>query len=204
MRLVAVAKTVVGCALLAGFLAPGTSLAEPPGPPRGQGPHAGRFIEQHAERIGLDAETLEAIQKIVDESRERGEGLRVELRDAHEEMRNLLSREGPDESAVMQQAEGIGELELEERKNRIRATLQIRALLTPEQREELIRIREESGRPWRHGPLGACRVDVERICSGAQRGHARVQCLSEHWDELSEACRSVFEGRARRGFGRRR
>ena len=128
----------------------------------------------------------------------------MELRDAHEEMRNLLSREAPDESAVMQQAEGIGELELEERKNRLRATLQIRALLTLEQRQELIRIREESGRPWRHGPLGACGVDVERICSGAQRGHATVQCLSEHWDELSEECRSVFESRSRRGFGRRR
>jgi Spy/CpxP family protein refolding chaperone len=208
MRLLIAGKAVVGCALLASLLAPGTSLAQPPGPPRGHGPppgpHPERFIEQHAERLGLEAETLEAIERIVHESRERGEGLRRELRDAHREMRERLSRDAPDESAIMEQAEVIGSLELEERKNRLRGTLEIRALLTPEQRQELVRIREEAGRPGRVRPFSACRADVENICPDAQPGRAAVQCLAEHWDELSGECRSVFEDKPRRGFGRRR
>jgi Spy/CpxP family protein refolding chaperone len=194
--------------LLAGLLAPAASVAEPPGPsprhgPPG-GPHPERFIEQHAERLGLDAETLDAIQKITDESRERGEALRMELHDAHRAMRDLLSGEAPDESAVLQQAEAIGELELEERKNRLRATLQIRTLLTPEQREELIRMREEFGPRGRRGPLGGCQADLRGVCRDAELGRAALQCLSQHWDELSEECRSMLEGKPRRGFGRRR
>jgi hypothetical protein len=103
----------------------------------------------------------------------------------------------------MKQAEAIGELELEERKNRLRATLRIRALLTPEQREELVRIREEEGGRRMSRRMGACRDDVTRICPDAQPGHASVQCLSEHWDALSKECQSAFEEKPRRGFGRR-
>lgn len=207
MRLLTATQTLAGCVLLAGFSVAGLSLAQPTGPPRGHGPRPGpppeRFIEEHAERLGLGDETLETLHEIVDESRQRGKALRVELRDAHEKMRELLSREEPDESAVMKQAEAIGELELEERKNRLRATLRIRALLTPEQREELVRIREEGGARRISRRMGACRDDVSRICPDVQPGRASLQCLSEHWDELSEECQSAFKDKPRRGFGRR-
>jgi Spy/CpxP family protein refolding chaperone len=207
MRLLTATKALAGCALLVGFSTAGISLAQPPRPPRGHGPPPGpppeRFIEEHAERLGLGDETLEALHEIVDESRERGKGLRVELRDAHEKMRELLSQEEPDESAVMKQAEAIGELELEERKNRLRATLRIRALLTPEQREELVQIRKEERGRRISRRMGACRDDVSRICPDAQPGRASVQCLSEHWDALSKECQSAFEDKPRRGFGRR-
>jgi Spy/CpxP family protein refolding chaperone len=190
-----------------GFSAASLSLAQPPGPPRGHGPPPGpppeRFIEEHAERLGLSDETLETLREIVDESRGRGRALRVELRYAHEKMRELLSQEEPDESAVMKQAEAIGELELEERKNRLRATLRIRALLTPEQREELVRIREEERGRRISRRMGACRNDVTRICPDTQPGRASVRCLSENWDALSKECQSAFEEKPRRGFGRR-
>jgi hypothetical protein len=103
----------------------------------------------------------------------------------------------------MKQAEAIGELELEERKNRLRATLRIRALLTPEQREELVQIRKEERGRRISRRMGACRDDVSRICPDAQPGRASVQCLSEHWDALSKECQSAFEDKPRRGFGRR-
>jgi len=206
MRLLTATKALAGCALLAGFSAAGISFAQPPGPPRGHGPPPGpppeRFIEEHAERLGLGDETLEVLHEIVDESRERRKALRVELRDAHEKMRELLSQEKPDESVVMAQAEAIGELELEERKNRLRATLRIRALLTPEQRQELVRIRGEGRGRKMSARMGACRADVTRICPDAQPGRASLQCLSEHWDELSKECQSAFEDRPRRGLRR--
>jgi Spy/CpxP family protein refolding chaperone len=184
----------------------GFVLAQPPGP--GPGPHPERFVEEHAARLGLDAETIEALRATVDASRERGEALHRELRVAHRAMRDLLSSESPDESFVMEQAETIGRLEVEERKNRLAAMILIRSLLTPEQRAELQRIREEKG-PRGPRPLRACLENVRRICPDAGPGRDTVQCMGEHWDELSPECRSVFEGgppgRGRKGrFGPRR
>jgi Spy/CpxP family protein refolding chaperone len=50
----------------------------------------------------------------------------------------------PDEQTVMDRAEEIGRMEVEIHQNRLRAILALREILTPEQRQELMRIREES------------------------------------------------------------
>jgi Spy/CpxP family protein refolding chaperone len=136
------------CAALPLLVSP--ARAEPPG---GWSPHrrspAG-FIGEHAERLGLDAETRAAIQEISRESRATEDELRERIHAAHEHMRELLDADAPDESAVMAQADVIGALELEAHKERLAAMLRIRERLTPEQRAELVRIREELGPPhWR-------------------------------------------------------
>lgn len=134
-------------ALLLGFTP--AALARPPGPPGPHGPPE-RFIEANAERLGLDEETLAAITAISEDSRERSEALREQLFEAHRKMHELLDADEPDEAAVMAQADATGALEVELRKERLRAMLRIRRLLTPEQRQELVRIREEMGPPhWR-------------------------------------------------------
>lgn len=143
MRVHTAAQILVVWVLLAGLATPGISQAESGRPPGKPGLRLDRFIVEHAERLGLDEKTLTAIRTIVDASREREEVLQGELHQAHAQMRALLSQETPDEAAVMRQAEAIGALEVAERKSRLQAMLGIRALLTPEQRQELIRIREE-------------------------------------------------------------
>ena len=134
--------------ILVGLTLAGTSAARPPmggpGGPGGPGGHdPGRLIDEHAEELGLDDETREAIQRIVDDSREEARGFHDELRGLHDAMRTLLSQDEPDEAAVMQQAETIGKVETEMHKHRLSTLLAIRALLTPEQRAELTRMREE-------------------------------------------------------------
>ncbi len=49
----------------------------------------------------------------------------------------------------MRQAERIGAAKTELKKERLRTMLSIRALLTPEQRRELVRIHEEMRAEWR-------------------------------------------------------
>jgi Spy/CpxP family protein refolding chaperone len=49
-----------------------------------------------------------------------------------------LEHENPDEAAVMAQADAIGALKTEAQKHRLRTMLQVRALLTPEQRTKLL------------------------------------------------------------------
>jgi Spy/CpxP family protein refolding chaperone len=212
MRQPTIAGTLVACGLLIGLALPITGLAQPPGGPEGRAHRWGhrgdrgpeRFIEQHAEELGLSAESLEAIEKIVDDSRARSEALHEELRGEHEALRALLEQEMPDESAVMAQAEAINARKLQAHENRLGAMIAIRHQLTPEQRQELVRIREERvQRGKKLWALRACRDDVGDLCPEAGRGRAALTCLSDNWDELSEECRAVFEdGPRRRAFGR--
>jgi Spy/CpxP family protein refolding chaperone len=207
-----IAGTLIACGLLFGLAFPLASLAQPPGsldrPHHRWGHHGGpepdRFIAYHAEELGLSGDTLDAIEKIVDESRARSETLREELRGEYEALHELLTQEMPDESAVMAQAEVVDALKLEAHKNRLRALIAIRSQLTPEQRQELIRIREERmPRGRKHGAMGTCQDDVAKLCPEAEPGRAALECLSGNWDALSEECRAAFEDGPRREFGRR-
>lgn len=198
-------STIAGIAssLLANLLVVTVSVAEPPfgGPQRGRGGPE-RMLDEHAERLDLDDETRAAIDRIVLESRAEGRELRLDLHEAHSRLRDLLSQASPDEGAVMRQAEVIGELETAERKHRLRAMLRIRGLLTPEQREELVRIREEER--GRHFALieEACGSELETLCPDLEPGPELGMCLRENAEHVSELCRMALERGPRRPGGK--
>jgi len=97
----------------------------------------------------------------------------------------------------MQQADVIGDLETALMKHRLRSMLQIRALLTPEQRAELESIREEG--PFRRfdAVREACAGEKEAECPADGQGPRRYFCMREHADELSEGCRQALESMPR-------
>lgn len=200
----------MACGLLIALGLPAASLAQPPGPGT-HGPHWGghrergpeRFIEEHAEELGLAAETREAIEKIVEESRARSEALHEQARDEKKALHELLNQSMPDEAAVMAQAEAVDALMLKARQNRLKAMIAIRGLLTPEQREKLVEIREERSPGHKRGLLRHCRDEIEELCPDAEPGQPTLECLSGNWDGLSEECRALFESDRRSGFGRR-
>ena len=186
-------RIVCVCVLLLGLSVSGAS-GEQPGRSRHAGPPAARFIEKHAEQLGIDETTRQAIQGLVEEARTRGRETRASLKQARTDMRELLEQDSPDEAAIMQHAERLGALRTEVRKNRLRAMLQIRALLTPEQRQALTALRKEK-RPGhrRRGRFGACRANLAELCPEAEPGQASLQCLSDNWAALSPGCQAVFE-----------
>lgn len=187
-------KALAACVLLASLTIPGHSHADAERPLRDAGSSPGRFIEEeYAERLGLEAETLAAIHKIVETVRLQSRPLWRELHQAHTQMRLLLSQETPDPAAVMRQADTIGALELAERKNRLQAMLQIRAILTPAQRQELVRLQGELATRGRSEGLHACQDDSAKLCSDATPGRVRLQCLRDHLEALSETCRAVIQ-----------
>jgi Spy/CpxP family protein refolding chaperone len=153
MHLLRVVKLLIAYVLMTGLVFSTISLAEA-GPHRHRGDHGGfpgGFLEEHATRLGLNEETLDAIRKIIDESQDASRDLFQKLREARLAMRDLLSQDMPDDTAVMRQAEVLGQIETETRKLRLGTMLRIRALLTPEQRQELMRIRKELKQWKRHG-----------------------------------------------------
>lgn len=187
---------LVVCVLLASLTVPGLSHADAGRPLRDAGSHPGRFLEEeYAEQLGLEAETLAAIRTIVEAAHLQSKTLRAELHQAHVQMRALLSQEMPDEFAVMQQADAIGALDLAERKHRLQAMLRIRALLTPAQRQELIRLQGEPATRGRFDSIHACQADSTNLCPGAAPGRARLQCLHDHREQLSETCRAALQTR---------
>ena len=67
----------------------------------------------------------------------------------HEELRELLSADSPDESAIMAKADEIGAVKTSLKKHHLRTMLQIRSQLTPEQREKLVELHEERRERWK-------------------------------------------------------
>jgi len=145
---------VLACAALAA----GVAAAEepPPEPPPGGAPRFHRdgpppfekILERHAVRLGLGDETRAEIRRIADAARPEGERLRAALGAERRRMRDLLGADTPDEAAVMAQAERIGGAETAVQKHRLRTMLEIRAILTPEQRAELVKIHAERKERW--------------------------------------------------------
>lgn len=102
-----------------------------------------RILERHAERLQLDDATREQIRALAETSREQTQPQRDALDRLHDEMHALLSADAPELDAVLAKADEIGRAETALKKERLRTMLAIRALLTSEQRRELVRIHEE-------------------------------------------------------------
>lgn len=135
--------------LLCGFLRLSTTLHAQSGPHRDHDGH----LEQLVKEIGLDETTQTEVSKILDAAKSQHKQLRQQLREARERMHALLEQAEPDEATVMAHADAVGALETEVRKQRLRTVLQVRALLTPEQRtklRELLRSRRPRGHHFRH------------------------------------------------------
>jgi Spy/CpxP family protein refolding chaperone len=180
-------------ALGAALTAPHAAWARPPHDP-------GRFIAKHAERLGLSDETLASIERVLAASRQRNEGLEDEARRARATLRERLEAPSPDRAAVLEAASAVDVAMASLHRNRLEALLEIHALLTPAQREELVRIREERGARRR-----GCAADVASHCAAAAPGEAALRCLADRYASLSESCRGTIErlGKERRRFGPR-
>jgi len=118
-----------------------------PGPP--PGPPFSDVLERYADELGLDADTLARIHSIAEKSRQAEQPLADQLRSLHQGMREMLEAEAPKFDDVMQQADRIGALETELRKARLATMLEIRGLLSPEQRQKLVQLFEARKQHWR-------------------------------------------------------
>ena len=134
---------------------PGVGLAQPAAGRFPPGRPEARLIERHAEALGLDAETVAAVKKLADESREEDKkGLEATSK-SWARMRELLDQELPDEAALLEQAAAISRASGEAHKRRLLTTLRVRALLTPEQRAKFMELRKTARPPRPGGPRAA-------------------------------------------------
>jgi Spy/CpxP family protein refolding chaperone len=96
--------------------------------------------------LGLDTQTRAAAAQVIEQARAEGEEQRDEAREARRTLHELLQQDPPAVEQVMAQADTVGALETERRKAKLRTLLELRALLTPEQWEQLHERRHRRGR----------------------------------------------------------
>lgn len=144
------AAALLGIGIAAGAEEPGPG--EPSGP-HGPGQHGRRppfdaVLERNAGRLGLDDASLSHIRAVADAARPESERLAEALHTERRQLHDLLSSDSPDRDAALAQVERAGAARTELEKQRIATMLEIRKLLTPEQRAELVKIfRERKHKP---------------------------------------------------------
>jgi len=107
-------------------------------------------LEEKLDALNLDDPTRSAVHKAIDEGRVAQDGIRSQLRKAHQDLRVMLQKDSPDEAQVLAQSEVISGLETEQRKQTLHTWLTVRALLTPEQRASLREAMQSRG-AWKQG-----------------------------------------------------
>jgi Spy/CpxP family protein refolding chaperone len=166
------------------------ALAAEARPPHagGRGGPGGMFLERHAEQLGLEPAQREAIQGLMDSSREAGEPLREQVHELRRGIHELLMSDEPDVEAVMARADALGAAETELHKLRLSTMMGIHAVLTPEQRAQMRELRGELRGFAGEDLEASCAADVEQLCPGVDDPLARAHCLRQNRDALGEDC----------------
>jgi len=94
-------------------------------------------LEEMADKIGADSQTIAKIKDLAYNANKELIGLRAEMDQNHLEMKRLMDLDSPDDKAIIAQIDKIGAVEIKLRKNRISLLLAVRKILTPEQRTKL-------------------------------------------------------------------
>jgi len=200
---------VLGIAILIALCAPALAAADPFGPEK-PGGFDDRLM-RHADELGLDDATRARIEELAGASRTEGRKLHEQVREERVRLRELLSQAEPDLAAVLAQADAITAAEGQALRQRLETTVAIRALLTPEQRQQLvartseIRGRFEGMREERiRQATEACAEEIARSCEDYVDDPRRLRRCLRASDSLSPACAEQLFQRRRprpeRGF----
>jgi len=142
-----------GTFLITALTLSATALATPPqhGPP---GKHRGpppphEVIRKHADELGIDDETVQAIVDIAENARDEMHALHQVVRKESRALRGLLDADEPDRRAVHRQVDVLKSAEAAVQKQQLTTLIEIRSHLTLEQRDA---IKELHQRMKRQGP----------------------------------------------------
>ena len=159
LRIRSFQMTVLSLALGIGLVA--AAHAHGPGMGMGMGGGHAAFLDRQIQQLHLPAQTQSAVDAVIAQSRTQQDQLRDQIRAAHDSMKSLLEQDTPDENTVMAQADSIGQLMTQQRKNDLHAVIQVRSLLTPDQRAQLDQQVQAHRGQWtgRHGDAGCSHGD---------------------------------------------
>lgn len=153
--------------LLAAALVLGTALVVQAAPPFGGG---GRGFEERARRLegmaaalDLDAESRAGLSRVMERAGQRRQALGRQIHQSNRSLEKLFEDPLPDREAVMAQLDELADLEAQDHRDRATTRLEIRQLLTPEQREKLVGMKKQRRQDRRARFEAACEADLEPL-----------------------------------------
>jgi len=150
------AAAVAGLALVVG----GASFAQttPPGPP---GPRVGRQVAGPAagpmrrlRGLNLSQAQRDQLKALADARRERGAPAAAKVRELNQALQTELFSDAPDQGKIEQLKTDLNLAQRQALDERVAAELEMAAILTPEQRQQLREGRAAAAGPGRRGPRG--------------------------------------------------
>ncbi len=139
---------------------------------RGRQGEPGLRLEMLAEKLELTEEQVAAIEKIQETGREKATELRKDMMRLRNELEGEMLKDEPSEKTALQLVEKIGGLRTEMQAGRMQVRLEVRGLLTPEQRDRMLMMEQGSrrgeGRRGGHGRGNRCGNE----CDGSGPGHS--------------------------------
>ncbi len=149
--------TILGLALLMAFASiadaqPGSRGFRGPGRGDCPNPMQGRLCDM----LDLTEDQQVVIDEIQTQSRAKGLETRKQMVRLQNELQGLMLQDAPDASDVTKLVNSIGDLRTDQRVRRMETRLAVRALLTDEQRDQMITMQgaKGQGRGGRHGAPG--------------------------------------------------
>jgi Spy/CpxP family protein refolding chaperone len=125
----------------------------------GPGPRA------HLKELGLSDQQRSRIEAIHDAQRRSAIETRKDLELARLDMQKLMRADDPDRRAIEAQIDRLSELRATMQKSHVNTMLDVRVVLTPQQRQKLEQLREQGpgdGADARPGPRGPIRQGGKR------------------------------------------
>ncbi|KIG16476.1 hypothetical protein DB30_04389 [Enhygromyxa salina] len=132
-----VAPFAAGLALGLGIALGVSALRQPETPPARSAAPIQDVLEHHADALGLDRATIEEAWALANAARAELDGYRATIRAEREELNQILDAAKVDRARMAAVVAEISAAESELRIRELEVMLEIRALLTPEQIEEL-------------------------------------------------------------------
>ncbi|AFY70875.1 protein of unknown function Spy-related protein [Thalassoporum mexicanum PCC 7367] len=113
-----------------------------------EGPEAGRRGGRLLEELDLSDAQKQEIKEIHDRGRSQSQSLREQLRQEQEELKNLMTGTAS-ESAIRSQFNQVKSLRTQLADIRFDHMMEVRAVMTPAQRQEFAQLMEERREQWR-------------------------------------------------------
>lgn len=153
-------KTLAALLLTLGLAIPAAALAGPGGRHhRGGGPDPAKMVEmleRHADELGIDDATLQKLDATVEQNRDALKALRTDAKTARKAVREAMKADNPDKTQVLRLIEQAGQAKIALEQQRAVVMLDLRAQLSPAQRDAIKAHREarKAERGERRGKRG--------------------------------------------------
>ncbi len=145
MRLHSSRRLILFCGLMSIALLASTAMAQQrarrtttPG-----GYAEGRLMKRKAEDIGLSEETVAKIDAVIKAGKAEEAKLRDENMAAIKKLNELLAQNLPSEKELMAVSDKVGENASKSRVLKMKSVIELRSLLTPEELEKFMKIRNK-------------------------------------------------------------